>query len=115
MPSPGPSIHPRPSPSRRARRRLLRPRRVREIAGVLFILAGLLGGLAVASHAGSILAGLQAWLVSSFGRAWFVPVAAVIGLGAYMLWPRAPRPRVLDVLAGTITLIALVGLFGLAG
>jgi len=87
---------------------------VREIAGVLFILAGLLGGLAVASHAGSILAGLQGWLVSSFGRAWFVPVAAVIALGAYMLWPRAPRPRVLDVLAGTIAVIALVGLFGLA-
>jgi DNA segregation ATPase FtsK/SpoIIIE, S-DNA-T family len=87
---------------------------VREIAGVLFILAGLLGGLAVASHAGSILAGLQEWLVSTFGRAWFVPVAAAIALGAYMLWPRAPRPRVLDVLAGTITVIALVGLFGLA-
>ncbi len=87
---------------------------MREIAGVLFILAGLLGGLAVASHAGSILAGLQGWLVSSFGRAWFVPVAAVIALGAYMLWPRAPRPRVLDVLAGTIAVIALVGLFGLA-
>jgi len=58
---------------------------VREIAGVLFILAGLLGGLAVASHAGSILTGLQGWLVSSFGRAWFVPVAAVIALGGYML------------------------------
>ena len=87
---------------------------MREIAGVLFILAGLLGGLAVASHAGSILAGLQGWLVSSFGRAWFVPVAAVIALGAYMLWPRAPRPRVLDVLAGTIAVIALLGLFGLA-
>ena len=99
---------------RTPRRPHLTQRQVREIAGVLFILAGLLGGLAVASHAGSILAGLQEWLVSSFGRAWFVPVAAAIALGAYMLWPRAPRPRVLDVLAGTITVIALVGLFGLA-
>ncbi len=87
---------------------------MREIAGVLLILAGLLGGLAVASHAGSILAGLQQWLVSSFGRAWFVPVAAAVALGSYMLWPRAPRPRLLDVLAGTIAVIALVGLFGLA-
>src|SRR6266852_1714551 len=95
------SARSRSARSKRTRRPHLTPRQVREIAGVLFILAGLLGGLAVASHAGSILAGLQAWLVSSFGRAWFVPVAAVIGLGAYMLWPRAPRPRVLDGLAGT--------------
>jgi len=87
---------------------------VREIAGVLLILAGLLGVLAVASHAGSILAGLQEWLVASFGRAWFVPVTGAVALGAYMLWPQAPRPRLLDVLAGTVAVIALVGLFGLA-
>jgi S-DNA-T family DNA segregation ATPase FtsK/SpoIIIE len=87
---------------------------VREIAGVLLILVGLLGGLAVASHAGSILAGLQQWLVSSFGRAWFVPVAAAIALGSYLLWPHASRPRLLDVLAGTVVVIALIGLFGLA-
>jgi DNA segregation ATPase FtsK/SpoIIIE, S-DNA-T family len=92
----------------------LTPRQVREIAGVLLILAGLLGGLAVASHAGSILEGLQQWLVATFGRAWFVPVAAAVALGSYMLWPRAPRPRLLDVLAGTVAVIALVGLFGLA-
>jgi DNA segregation ATPase FtsK/SpoIIIE, S-DNA-T family len=109
------SAHSRSARSKRTPRRPhLTQRQVREIAGVLLILAGLLGGLAVASHAGSILAGLQQWLVSSFGRAWFVPVAAAIALGAYMLWPRAPRPRVLDVLAGTIAVIALVGLFGLA-
>src|SRR5216683_2255840 len=99
---------------RTPRRPHLTPRQVREIAGVLLILAGLLGGLAVASHAGSILTGLQEWLVASFGRAWFVPVAATVALGSYMLWPRAPRPRLLDVLAGTVAVIALVGLFGLA-
>jgi len=87
---------------------------VREIFGVLLILLGLLGLLAVASHAGSILAGLQQWLVASFGRAWFVPVTGAVALGAYMLWPQAPRPRLLDVLAGTVAVIALVGLFGLA-
>ncbi|HSS93312.1 MAG TPA: DNA translocase FtsK [Candidatus Dormibacteraeota bacterium] len=81
---------------------------------MLLILAGLLGLLAVASHAGSILAGLQGWLVDSFGRAWFVPVAGAVALGAYMLWPQAPRPRLLDVLAGTVAVIALVGIFGLA-
>jgi S-DNA-T family DNA segregation ATPase FtsK/SpoIIIE len=80
----------------------------------LLILAGLLALLAVASHAGSILAGLQQWMVGSFGRAWFVPVVAVVALGAYMLWPKAPRPRVLDFLAATVEVIALVGLFGLA-
>src|ERR1700687_6155396 len=99
---------------RTPRRPHLTPRQVREIAGVLLILAGLLGGLAVASHAGSILTGLQQWLVASFGRAWFVPVAAAVALGSYMLLPRAPRPRLLDVLAGTVAVIALVGLFGLA-
>ncbi|HWO44344.1 MAG TPA: hypothetical protein VNO87_01950, partial [Methylomirabilota bacterium] len=87
---------------------------MREIFGVLLILVGLLGLLAVASHAGSILAGLQQWLVASFGRAWFVPVTGAVALGAYMLWPQAPRPRLLDVLAGTVAVIALVGLFGLA-
>ncbi len=111
----GSSARSRTSRSKKAGRRPhLTQRQVREIAGVLLILAGLLGALAVASHAGSILAGLQQWLVSSFGRAWFVPVAAAIALGSYMLWPRAPRPRLLDVLAGTVAVIALVGLFGLA-
>src|SRR6266567_8964556 len=100
--------------SKRSRRPRLTQRQVREIVGVLLILAGLLGALAVASHAGSILAGLQQWLVASFGQAWFVPVAAAVALGAYMLWPQAPRPRLLDVLAGTVAVIALVGLFGLA-
>ncbi len=108
------SARSRSARSKRSRRPHLTPRQVREIAGVLLILAGLLGGLAVASHAGSILTGLQQWLVSSFGRAWFVPVAAAVALGSYMLWPRAPRPRLLDVLAGTVAVIALVGLFGLA-
>jgi len=87
---------------------------VREIFGVLLILVGLLGLLAVASHAGSILAGFQQWLVASFGRAWFVPVMGAVALGAYMLWPQAARPRLLDVLAGMVAVIALVGLFGLA-
>ncbi len=51
--------------------------------------------------------------MASFGRAWFVPVVAAIAFGAYMLWPQAPRPRVLDVLAGVVAVIALVGIFGL--
>jgi S-DNA-T family DNA segregation ATPase FtsK/SpoIIIE len=100
--------------SKRPARPHLTQRQVREITGVLLILVGLLGVLAVASHAGSILAGLQQWLTSSFGKAWFVPVVGAVALGAYMLWPQAPRPRLLDVLAGTVAVIALIGLFGLA-
>src|SRR5260370_21055071 len=100
--------------SKRSTKPHLTQRQIREITGVLLILAGLLGALAVASHAGYILAGLQEWLRASFGSAWFVPVAGGVGLGAYMLWPQAPRPRLLDVLAGTVAVIALVGLFGLA-
>src|SRR5258707_6497833 len=108
------SARSRTSRSKRSRRPHLTQRQVREIFGVLLILVGLLGLLAVASHAGSILAGLQQWLVASFGRAWFVPVTGAVALRAYMLWPQAPRPRALDVLAGAVAGIPLVGPFWLA-
>ncbi len=89
-------------------------RQAREIVGVLLVLAGLLGLLAIASGGGSILTGLNDILLSWFDRAWFVPVLAALAGGAYMLWPHAPRPRPLDVVAGVVAVIALVGLFGLA-
>ena len=82
---------------------------------MLLILIALLGLLALASNAGSILTGLRLWLTGSFGNAWFVPVLTALGLGAYLLWPRAPRPRPLDYVSGAAAVIALVGLFGLAG
>jgi S-DNA-T family DNA segregation ATPase FtsK/SpoIIIE len=82
---------------------------------VLLILIALLGVLALASNAGSILTGLREWLTATFDRAWFVPVAAVLGLGAYLLWPRAPRPRPVDLVSGAVAVIALVGIFGLLG
>jgi len=63
----------------------LTQRQVREIGGVLLLLVGLLGLLAVASNQGSILAGIREWLLGSFGRAWFVPVVASLGTGAYLL------------------------------
>jgi len=87
---------------------------VREILGVLLMLAALLGLLAIASHAGSILAGIRDGLMFAFGSAWFVPVAAAIALSAYMLWPKA-RPRGVDVVAGAVAAVSLIGLFGLAG
>ncbi|HVC10542.1 MAG TPA: DNA translocase FtsK 4TM domain-containing protein, partial [Burkholderiales bacterium] len=88
---------------------------MREVSGVLLILVALLGFLAIASHAGSILTGIRDGLVSTFDRAWFVPVVALLALGAYLLWPRAPRPRAVDLVSGALAVLALVGLFGLVG
>ncbi|TMG30453.1 MAG: hypothetical protein E6H97_01540 [Chloroflexi bacterium] len=100
-------------PNRRVQPRLTQ-RQVREIGGILLLLIGLLGLLAAASNQGSILAGIREWLLGSFGRAWFVPVAASLGTGAYLLWPKAPRPRPLDVISGLVAVFSLIGLFGMA-
>ena len=101
--------------TKRATRPHLTKRQGREITGVLLILVALLGLLALASNAGSILTGLRDWLNTTFDRAWFVPVAAALGLGAYLLWPKAPRPRPVDLVAGAVAVISLVGIFGLVG
>jgi DNA segregation ATPase FtsK/SpoIIIE, S-DNA-T family len=105
----------RPARTKRAARPHLTKRQGREITGVLLILIALLGLLALASNAGSILTGLREWLTAAFDRAWFVPVGAALGLGAYLLWPRAPRPRPVDIVSGAVAVIALVGIFGLLG
>src|SRR5258705_9537099 len=99
--------------SRRPARPQLTPRQVREIAGVLLILASLFGLLAIGSSEGSILIGLRDWLRWAFGNAWYVPVFGGLGLGAYLLWPKAPRPRLVDLVAGTAAVFSLFGLFGL--
>ncbi|TMC85139.1 MAG: hypothetical protein E6J06_04615 [Chloroflexi bacterium] len=100
--------------SKRAARPRLSTRQVREIVGVLLMLAALLGLLAILSHAGSILGGIRDGMVAGFGSAWFVPVVAAIALSAYLLWPKAPRPRGIDFVAGLVTVLSLIGLFGLA-
>jgi DNA segregation ATPase FtsK/SpoIIIE, S-DNA-T family len=101
--------------TKRTTRPHLTQRQGREITGVLLILVALLGLLALASNAGSILTGLRDWLNTTFDRAWFVPVAAALGLGAYLLWPKAPRPRPVDLVSGAVAVISLVGIFGLVG
>jgi len=101
--------------SKRPARPHLTQRQGREVTGVLLILIALLGLLALSSNAGSILTGLRDWLVAAFDRAWFVPVGAALALGAYLLWPRAPRPRPVDIVSGAVAVISLVGIFGLLG
>ena len=81
---------------------------------MLFLLAALLGLLGILSHAGSILTAIRDGMLTAFGVAWFVPLGAVLALGAYLLWPKAPRPRTVDVVAGVVAVASLVGLFGLA-
>ena len=81
---------------------------------MLLILAALLGLLAIASNAGWILTGIRHWLLVTFDTAWFVPVAAALALGAYLLWPKWPRPRPVDLVSGVAAVLALIGLFGLA-
>jgi S-DNA-T family DNA segregation ATPase FtsK/SpoIIIE len=78
------------------------------------MLAALLGLLAILSHAGEILGTIREWMYSSFGTAWFVPVVAAIAASAYLLWPKAPKPNGIDVVAGLVTVLSVVGLFGLA-
>jgi S-DNA-T family DNA segregation ATPase FtsK/SpoIIIE len=74
----------------------------------------LLGLLALGSNTGSILKGIHDGLLNTFGSAWFVPVGAALVLGAYLLYPKAPRPRPLDLISGIVAVLALIGLFGLA-
>src|SRR4029077_11820960 len=93
----------------------LNNRQVREIAAVLLMLVGLIDLIAALSLSGSLLGGIRDWLFASFGRAWFVPVGLAVGAGAYLLWPSAPRPRPLDVVAGAVAVVSLIGVFGMAG
>lgn len=78
------------------------------------MLGALLGLLAILSNAGSILSGIRNGMVGAFGAAWFVPVAAAVGLSGWLLWPKAPRPRTVDIVAGIVAVLCLVGLFGIA-
>jgi S-DNA-T family DNA segregation ATPase FtsK/SpoIIIE len=100
--------------SKRAARPRLSTRQVREIFGVLLMLAALLGLLAILSHADQILGAIRQGMYSLLGTAWFVPVVAAMAASAYLLWPKAPRPRGVDIVAGVVTVLSLVGLFGLA-
>ncbi|HEX2647308.1 MAG TPA: DNA translocase FtsK 4TM domain-containing protein, partial [Candidatus Dormibacteraeota bacterium] len=100
--------------TKRAARPRLSTRQVREISGILLMLAALLGLLAILSHAGEILGAIRTFMFSTFGSAWIAPVVAAIAASAYLLWPKAPRPRAIDVVAGLVAVLSLVGLFGLA-
>jgi DNA segregation ATPase FtsK/SpoIIIE-like protein len=89
------------------------PRQGREITGVFLILAALLSILAIASSEGSALSGIRDWLLTTFDRALFVPVIGALVIGAYLLWPKAPKPRPVDVVSGAVAVVSLIGIFGL--
>src|ERR1700694_60306 len=95
---------------KRPKRPHLTPRQGREIAVVLLVLGALLGLLAIASSAGSILTGFREWLLVSFDRAWFVPVAGAPGLRACLVVAQGPKTRLLDIVAGVVAVVALIGL-----
>src|SRR5689334_21285735 len=88
--------------TKRPSRPRLTTRQVREIAGILLMLAALLGVLAILSNAESILGGIRDGMLGIFGTAWFVPVVAAVALSAYLLWPKAARPRTVDLVAGVV-------------
>src|SRR5207247_8712919 len=97
------------SRSTRSHRRVqprLTQRQVREIGGILLLLIGLLGLLAAASNQGSILAGIRGWLLGSFRRAWFVPVAASRGTGAYLLCPKAPGQPPIELICALVAVFS---------
>ena len=101
-------------PGRSSRPRLTQ-QQITEIGAVLLILIGLIGVLAAMSLPGSLLAGLHTWLIDTWGHSWFVPVGAAFVVGGYLLWPKAPHLRPLDIVSGLVAAFSLVGLFGMAG
>jgi S-DNA-T family DNA segregation ATPase FtsK/SpoIIIE len=90
--------------SRRARRPLLTPTQAREAIGVLLIGLALLLFIAAAPS-----------LRSAFGWGWPLILALGIGGGAYLIWPRAPEVRLVDVAALLAVAVGVLGLFSLTG
>jgi len=69
--------------------------------------------LAIASSDGSALSGIRNWLLTTFDHALFVPVIGALVIGAYLLWPKAPKPRPVDIVSGAVAVVSLIGLIGL--
>jgi S-DNA-T family DNA segregation ATPase FtsK/SpoIIIE len=94
---------------------LLTPRQAREVVGVLLLLFGLLGVIALLfSSGGSALAGLREFWSISFGLAWPLPVGLALAIGGYLLLPSPPAVRRLDLAAGLLAALAVIGLLDLA-
>jgi S-DNA-T family DNA segregation ATPase FtsK/SpoIIIE len=83
------------------------------VAGLLVLLFGLLGVLALFSE-GTVLSGLRSFWSQGFGLGWPIPVGLALAAGLYLIWPDPPSLRRLDLLAGLLAALAVMGLLDLA-
>src|SRR6266545_6434346 len=93
--------------------RHLTPRQQRELAGLVIGGLGVLSLIAMVHVSGSALDSLAGVIWELFGLGWPLAVAAAIGGGAFMVWPNAPALPRLQVGAGMVGALALLGLASL--
>src|ERR1700730_12240255 len=89
-------------PARKRPRPLLTPAQAREATGVALIGIGLLVFVAFAPL-----------LRSSFGWGSALVVALVLGGGVYLIWPKAPEVRLVDVISLLAITASALGLLAL--
>ncbi len=75
---------------------------------------GILILLAMVLPRGSLLSGLHSGVTGAVDAGWPLVVIGLLAGAAYLLWPAPPALRPLDVGAAVLTLLAALGLLGLA-
>jgi S-DNA-T family DNA segregation ATPase FtsK/SpoIIIE len=103
----------RRSPAKRSQP-LLTPTQAREAVGVLIAGSGLVSALSMVADGAPVLTRLHAFVWGTFGYGWVVPVVAAVVLGGLWIWPRPLPIRGANLLAGLVSVVALLGVFSLA-